>query len=69
MVDNELKKSVESLLSVLIEQMEEQYSSELEAFESYSKRVHLQLYKDMNGFCERFIKGYEVIIEELKSGK
>lgn len=63
---NELKDSIENLLKVLIEQMEEQYFHEMESFESYSKRVHLKLYKDLDGFCDRFLKGYEVIVRELK---
>jgi len=66
MVNSEFKTSVEALLKVIIEQMEEQYFNEMESFESYSKRVHLKLYKDLDGFCERFLKGYEVIIKEIK---
>lgn len=62
-----LKNAVDDLLKVIIEQMEEEYTNELESFESYSKRVHLKLYKDMHGFCERFLKGYEVIINEINS--
>lgn len=65
--EDELKNSVEILLKVMLEQMEEEFLNESESFESYSKRAHLKLYKDIDGFCDRFLKGYEVIVNEINA--
>ncbi len=54
------------LVNAMLAEMEEQYFNEVEPFESYSKRLRLKLYKDLDGFCERFQKGYEVISSEIK---
>lgn len=64
-MDDAMKNAVQDLLKAVIEELEEQYANEGEAFENYSKRVHLKLYKDMKGFSERFLKGYDVIMEEI----
>lgn len=64
--DSDVRASLEALVNAMLAEMEEQYFNEVEPFESYSKRLRLKLYKDLDGFCERFQKGYEVISSEIK---
>lgn len=64
--ESDIKASMEALINAMLHQLEEQYFNEVEPFESYSKRLRLKLYRDLDSYCERFQKGYEVIAAELK---
>ncbi|CRX38418.1 hypothetical protein [Estrella lausannensis] len=63
----DVRASMEALINAMLHQLEEQYFNEVEPFESYSKRLRLKLYRDLEGYCERFQKGYEVISAEMKN--
>lgn len=54
------------LVDAMIESLEEDYRSEIEPFEQYSKRLRLHLFKEMSEFATKFLRGHQVIMEELK---
>lgn len=61
--------AVNELTDALIENLEEEYRSELEPFEQYSKRVRLHLFKQMEEFARKFIRGHQAIMEELEKNE
>jgi hypothetical protein len=65
-LSDEDKEAASDLIEVIIENLEEEYRSEIEPFEQYSKRVRLHLFKQMNEYAEKFTKGHQAIMEELR---
>lgn len=55
------------LVDAIIENLEEEYMSEIEPFEQYSKRVRLNLMKQIGEYAEKFIKGHDAIMKELSN--
>lgn len=44
----------------------EDYRAELEPFEVYAQQLRSHVYRDKEVFCKQFIKGYEVLLEEVE---
>lgn len=58
-IDNQL----EELVDVLVSDIQEGDQSEMESFESYQHRVKQEMIDDMQDFKDKFLSGYEVILE------
>ena len=65
--DVEFKKSVDALTEVIIEDLKEEYHNDLEPFDAYAQRVRAQVHANMEDFRDRFLEGYEVLLQELVS--
>lgn len=59
------KKSIDELTEVIVENLREGYQSDLEPFEMYAHRIRRQVYENLEEFCDRFLQGYGVLLEEL----
>lgn len=64
-IGDELKSSVDELTEAIVEDITEGYKNDLEPVEIYANRIRQQVHEDLRLFRERFLKGYEAIIEEL----
>lgn len=64
--DQEYWESIEDFADLVVESLKESYHSDLEPFESYAQKVKLQIAKDVDVFRQRFVRGYEVLLEELR---
>lgn len=62
-------KYIEELSQLIAEGMREQRTESLEPFEVYAERIKSKLYADPDQFRKRFIKGYQILLEELCHGK
>jgi hypothetical protein len=50
--------------------MLERHIESLEPFEVYAERIKTKLYEDPDQFTKKFIKGYQILLDELeKEGK
>ncbi len=58
--------AVNDLVDAIIENLEDEYRSEVEPFEQYSKRVRLHLFKQMSEFASKFLRGHQAIMEEIE---
>lgn len=65
--DVEFKQSVDALTEVLIEELKGDYRTDLEPFDAYAQRVRAQVHANMQDFRDRFLEGYEVLLQELVS--
>lgn len=63
--EKEFEKSVEDLTSAIVEDLEADYQSELEPFEAYANRIRHQVHENLETFKDRFLHGYDVLIEEI----
>lgn len=61
----ELDSQLEELVDELVSDLKEGDQSEMESFESYTYRVRQELMEDMVDFKDKFLSGYEVMLEEL----
>lgn len=60
------EESLNLLVNACLAAVEDEYKSEAEPFERYTKKVRLQLYQDLNNYASRFVKGYQILLKELK---
>lgn len=65
--DRDYWQSVEEFSEVVLESLKTQYHSELEPFENYAQKVKMQVAKDVDDFRRRFVRGYHVLLEEVKA--
>lgn len=63
--DVDFEKSVDQLTDAILEDLKAGYKSELEPFEAYSARVRAQIHENMDDFRDRFLQGYEILIQEI----
>ena len=63
--DVEFKRSVDALTEVLVEELKEEYHTDLEPFDAYAQRVRAQVHANMEDFRDRVLEGYEVLLQEL----
>lgn len=64
--EKEFEKSVEDLTSAIVEDLEAGYQSDLEPFEIYANRIRHQVHENLEAFKDRFLHGYDVLIDEIK---
>jgi hypothetical protein len=64
--EKEFIEAIDRLADIIIEGARDEYQSELEPFDAYSAKLRLQIRDNMSQFRTRFMRGYEVIIAELK---
>ena len=64
--DVEFQKSVKDLTEAIVEDLEAGYQSELEPFEAYANRIRHQVHENLEQFRDRFLQGYDVLIEEIR---
>lgn len=57
--------SVAMLGEVLLESLKEQEQNDLEVFELYTHVLRSKIHFRSQDFCERFTKGYQILLEEL----
>jgi len=57
--------AVDTLADAVIQDLEKDYQSDLESFESYAERKRVSIHADMREFKTHFLKGYEVLLEEV----
>lgn len=69
MEDIEFKKSVDDLANAITDDLEKSYQSDLEPLEAYVNKVRSQLHEDMDTFRNRFLNGYQILLEELEKEK
>lgn len=62
---DEFREAVDELVDGIVEDLEKEYHSELESFDAYAQRVREEVHADMAEFRHHFLKGYDVLIEEL----
>lgn len=65
--DVDFNRSVNELIDAILQDMKEDYQSELEPFEHYAKRVRYEIYADVEKFRDRFVNGYITLIDQIKS--
>lgn len=64
--DEILENVFSDLLSAIAEEEKESIAHETEAFDNYVQRVRSKSHLDFPLFQNRFTKGYQVLLEELK---
>ena len=65
MADKEFAKAIDGLTEAMVNDLEKDYHSELEPFEAYATRIRVQIHSNLEEFRDRFLKGYEVLLNEL----
>lgn len=63
--DVEFKQSVDDLTDVILEDMKNDYHNDLEPFDAYAQRIRAQVHENMEDFRNRFLEGYEVLLQEI----
>lgn len=63
--DVDFEKSVDQLTDAILEDLKASYKSDLEPFEAYAARVRAQIHENMDDFRDRFLQGYEILIQEI----
>ncbi len=61
----ELEQSIENLADLVIENLKSGPHPEYEPFEVYSQKVRMHIYENIHEFRQRFVHGYEVLLEEI----
>lgn len=62
-----LDPAVETLLSLIVEDLKEHHNHQLEPYEVYVDRLKLELYGDYRTFLNRFKRGHQALLDELKA--
>lgn len=65
--DVEFKQSVDGLTDVILEDLKQDYHNDLEPFDAYAQRIRAQVHENMEDFRNRFLEGYEVLLQEIMS--
>ena len=65
----ELEQSIENLADVVIENLKSGPSPDYEPFEAYAQKVRVHIYENIHEFKHRFVRGYEVLLEEIQKEK
>ena len=61
----ELEQSIENLADAVVENLKGEHHSEYEPFEAYANKVRMHIYDNIHEFRHRFVRGYEVLLEEV----
>lgn len=65
--DELLGDTFSDLLSAVSEEENDHFLQETDAFDRYVQKVQSKLHTDFSQFRSRFVKGYQTLLEELKS--
>ncbi len=60
---------LEGLARGIIEVLEIDHQKEIDPFENYAHQLRNRMHADNEVFCNRFIQGYEILLEQLRSKK
>lgn len=60
---------VDSLANAIVENLKEEYESDRDSFDLYTKKIHMNLHQNIEKFRDRFQKGYQVLLNELSKEK
>jgi hypothetical protein len=63
--DVDFDKSVDKLADSILEEVKEGYDSQLESFDNYAEKTRNEIHANMDQFRNRFLKGYEILLDEL----
>src|SRR5262245_41307983 len=63
--DEEFSKSVDDIADILLKEEEVNYKQGLEPFDVYAQKVRKEIHASMEEFRNRFLKGYELLLNEL----
>lgn len=58
-------QSVEAFSDEVIAEERENFHSDLESFDAHAEKIRLAISKNMEEFRTHFLKGYEVLLDEL----
>lgn len=64
-VQEDYEKCIQELAEIVSEGLKDQHTTSLEPFDIYADRVRSKIHANMDTFKSRFVKGYEVLLEEL----
>lgn len=67
--NSELEQSIENLADAVVENLKGEHLSEYEPFEAYANKVRMHIYDNIHEFRHRFVRGYEVLLEEVGKEK
>ena len=56
---------IETLLTLIVDDLKDESQQQLEPYELYLNRVRMQLYHDYKAFVTRFKAGHQALIDEL----
>lgn len=65
-VDTEDVEALKGLADLVAESVEEGCRADLESFEVYAQKMRSHLHSDPQAFRAHFLKGYQVLLEELR---
>lgn len=54
---------------LILENLKKKSSLKAEPFELYAQKVRKRIYKNIESFNERFLKGYEALVEMLSQAE
>lgn len=57
---------IQNLGEAIIEDLKESSDTDLESFDQYVQKVRSKMHDNTDVFLDRFAKGYQVLMEELK---
>jgi hypothetical protein len=60
------ERLIEEFADFAVETLNEGYKAELEPFEVYAQKLRSQIHSNETAFRLRFIKGYQVLLQELQ---
>lgn len=64
-LENEEEESFKYLADAVTESLKEGCKSEMESFEVYTQKMRSHLHSDPQAFRTRFLRGYQVLLDEL----
>lgn len=64
--DESFDDACKNLIEALVEEDKTRLTEQVDPFENYVERVRSKMHLDNDLFRSRFVKGYQVLIEELK---
>lgn len=63
---DEFRRNVFELTEAFVEDLEEEMLEDLEPYEVYASHVRHHVYNNIAQFHDRFAKGYQVLLREIK---
>jgi len=64
-VETEEAEALKRLADLVTESLEEEFKADLESFEVYAQKMRSHLHSDPQVFRARFLKGYQVLMDEI----
>lgn len=63
------QKEIEQLAKCIVQALKSKFEEVEEPFECYAYQLRMRWHQDLKVFCDRFNRGYEVLLEQLRSYK